>query len=117
VFHAKHYQDTASLEAPPPTTAGIYPHVSTAFYDLPVIHTETTLQAFLMCDNKEDTLTQSQMFKAHDAAEFIASQASEIRGLEKMGVFTHHYISSLPPRARLLSSIWSYGGSGDLTEC
>ncbi len=60
------------------------------------------------CNNKEDILTQSQMFKADDAAKFIECQADEINGLRKFDVMDICPISSLPPRARLLSSIWSY---------
>jgi hypothetical protein len=48
------------------------------------------------------------MFKADDAAKFIECQADEINGLRKFDVMDICPISSLPPRARLLSSIWSY---------
>jgi len=58
--------------------------------------------------NKEDILTQSQMLKTSDREEFIASQTTEISGLHKFDVMDIHHISKLPPRARLLSSIWSY---------
>lgn len=59
-------------------------------------------------DNKEDTLTQGQMLHAADSSAFIQAQTPEIRGLEKMNVFQYCSISELPPRAKLLSSIWSY---------
>jgi hypothetical protein len=58
-------------------------------------------------NNKEDTLTQSQMLKTSDHNHFIA-QIPEIRGLEKMELFQYKGIHELPPRAKLLSSIWSY---------
>jgi hypothetical protein len=67
-----------------------------------------SIQAYLTLNNKEDTLTQSQMLKTTDANLFIKAQTPEIRGLEKMGVFKYSPIHTLPPRARLLSSIWSY---------
>jgi hypothetical protein len=49
--------------------------------------------------NKEDVLTQSQMLKAADSAQFIASQQSEIDGLTKFDVMDIDHISSLPPKA------------------
>jgi hypothetical protein len=60
------------------------------------------------CSNKEDILTQSQMFKAEDTSKFIECQEAEIEGLQKFDVMDVCPISSLPPRAKLLSSIWSY---------
>ena len=48
------------------------------------------------------------MLKAEESAEFIKSQVPEIWGLEKLGVFKYCQMSQLPPKARLLSSIWSY---------
>jgi hypothetical protein len=64
--------------------------------------------AYTACNNKEDILTQSQMFKATDAAEFIKCQKDEIDGLTKFNVMEIHKIADLPPRAKLISSIWSY---------
>ncbi len=60
------------------------------------------------CNNTGDILTQSQMFKVDDADQFIKSQQEEIAVLEKIDVMDIHPISDLPPRAKLLSSIWSY---------
>ncbi len=60
------------------------------------------------CNNKEDILTQSQMFKASDSSEFIACQRDEIKGLQKFDVMDIEHISKLPAKAKLLSSIWSY---------
>ncbi len=48
------------------------------------------------------------MFKAPDYHEFLKVQAMEICGLEAMEVFHYHPMTDLPPKARLLSSIWSY---------
>jgi hypothetical protein len=58
-------------------------------------------------DNKADTLTQSQMLRDSDRAQFIASQHAEIRGLLKLEVFDVRHISTKPQTAKLLSSIWS----------
>ncbi len=91
-----------------PPTYSTTQHIFSAFYDLPVQYSESTIQAFLALDNKNDTLTQSHMLKAHDSAQFIACQIPEIRGLENIKKFQYRHISELPPRARLLSSIWSY---------
>jgi len=59
-------------------------------------------------DNKQDILTQGQMFKAPDKQEFIRCQADEIGSLYDLDIMDAHPISSLPPHACLLSSIWSY---------
>jgi hypothetical protein len=83
-------------------------HVFSTFIEIPIIYTESGIQALLAMDNKNDTLKQSQMSKASDSTTFIASQIPEIRGLEKMDVFQYLPISALPSEARLLSSIWSY---------
>jgi hypothetical protein len=69
---------------------------------------EPTYVAFNACNNKEDILTQSQMFKADDNTDFIACQRDEIEGLKKFVVMNVEHISQLPPRAKLISSIWSY---------
>jgi len=74
---------------------------------LQLIFTESSLHALPALNNKEVTLTQSQMLKTPDYAQFVNVQASEIRGLEKMGVLKYHPIQNLPPHSRLLSSIWS----------
>jgi len=67
-----------------------------------------TVHAYPTINNKADTLTQSQMLKADDAHQFIASQPAEISGLLKMGVFDIKPMSQKPHNARLFSSIWSY---------
>ncbi len=91
------------------------PNIST--HPLHVLSTATCLPepdpchttwAFPAIDNKADTLTQSQMFKASNATQFLASQPAEISGLIKMGVFYIQPMTSKPARAKLLSSIWSY---------
>jgi hypothetical protein len=48
------------------------------------------------------------MLRALDSTEFLKVQPPEIQGLEKMNVFQYCPISELPPKARLLSAIWSY---------
>jgi hypothetical protein len=64
--------------------------------------------AATQASNKEDILTQSQMLKANDRNAFLESQIKEIDGLHKFDVMDLNPIAKLPPRARLLSSIWSY---------
>jgi hypothetical protein len=56
-------------------------------------------------NNKEDTLTQSQILKAQDAPSFIEAQQQEIKGLEAMNIFDYQPIQSLPANACLFSSI------------
>jgi len=59
-------------------------------------------------DNKTDILTQSQMFKATDQAKFIQCQADKIASLYDLDIMDAKPMSTLPPSAKLLSSIWSY---------
>jgi hypothetical protein len=87
---------------------GNLPHTFSVFADLPVLYTEATIRSFLAMNNKDDTLTQSQMLRVPDSEKFIAAQIPEIRGLEKMAVFQYKGIRELPHGAKLLSSIWSY---------
>ncbi len=69
---------------------------------------DTPIHAYPIVDNKADMLTQSQMLKTNDKANFLSTQPKEIEGLLKMGVFNIKHISTKPNDARLLSSIWSY---------
>jgi len=92
----------AAISTPP------QPLILSAFTMLPLDIPDCTIHAFPVVNNKDDTPTQSQMLRADDNAEFIASQPAEINGLLKMGVFKTKHISEKPPQARLLSSIWSY---------
>jgi len=39
-------------------------HLILAYIDLPVLYSDSSIMAFIALNNKEDTLTQSQMFKA-----------------------------------------------------
>jgi hypothetical protein len=48
-------------------------------------YNESTITAYLALDNKNDTLTQSQMLKTSDAKDFIANQVLVIHRLSKMG--------------------------------
>jgi hypothetical protein len=66
------------------------------------------LSVNMACNNKDDILTQSQMFKASNAEQFIKCQKDEIAGLTKFDVMDIHHIMDLPPHTKLLSSIWSY---------
>ena len=71
-------------------------------------------------NNKEDTLTHSQMLHTSDSSDFIQAQLPEVCGLEKMELFAYKLVSELPPHAKLLRSIWSYRHehqpNGDLLE-
>jgi hypothetical protein len=64
--------------------------------------------AFNACSNKEGILTQSQMFKEDDSHALFTYQRDEIVGLQKFDVVAVEHTSHLPPRAKLISSIWSY---------
>jgi len=95
----------------PDTTSPAYPNLAnifSAYITLPHETIDTPLHAFSIVDNKADTLTQSQMLKAEDSPQFIASQPKEIQGLLDMKVFEILPINTKPSNARLLSSIWSY---------
>jgi len=83
-------------------------NIFSAFITLPHETVSTSIHAYSIVDNKADTLTQSQMLKAEDSPQFIASQPKEIKGLMDMGVFDILPMSTKPQQARLLSSIWSY---------
>jgi hypothetical protein len=83
-------------------------NIFSALPDLPLETPDVSLHAFPAVDSKADTLTQSQMLSDPDRLSFIQSQLPEIQGLLTMDVFNIKKMSELPPRARLLSSIWSY---------
>ena len=59
-------------------------------------------------DNAADVLTQGQMLKTKDKADFIKAQQSEIEGLEEMNVFAYIKKNMLPDDAKLLRAVWSY---------
>jgi len=103
------YVLAAPVHLPPSSQPLTQPHGRASaipcFADLPYIPTQSTMQSFLAMDNKEDTLTQSQMLKAPDSAAFIRAQTSEIRGLQDIKVFQYCPAHSLPNGAKLLSSI------------
>jgi hypothetical protein len=48
------------------------------------------------------------MLKDVDKEKFLTAQQPELRGLQTMNVFDIKHISTKPPTAKLLSSIWSY---------
>ncbi len=82
--------------------------ISLLTYDTADLANTDTPTESTTCNNKEDILTQSQMFKANDSTEFIACQRDEIKGLQKFDVMDIEHISQLSAKAKLLSSIWSY---------
>jgi hypothetical protein len=85
-------------------------NIFTLFHDIPYTPSEPTIASYLAMNNKEDTLTQSQMLRTTNVDSFLKAQIPEIRGLENMSVFDYKPISSLLSTAKLLSSIWSYRG-------
>jgi len=48
------------------------------------------------------------MFKAADKDKFLHCQTEEIESLYNLDIMDAHPITDLPPKAKLLSSIWSY---------
>jgi hypothetical protein len=73
-----------------------------------IVEADHTLPRAPEADNKNDIITQSQMLKTPDKHSFVQSQADEIASLQELDIMDVRPIASLPPRARLLSSIWSY---------
>jgi len=64
--------------------------------------------SFLALNNASDTLTRSQMLHAHDKDDFLQAEDNELSGLLKMNSWRYQCISSLPPNAQIINSIWSY---------
>lgn len=59
-----------------------------AFIDIPADVSDINLQAVnAACNNDEDTLTQSQMLSAPDAAAFLKAQPTDVSGLEILVLF------------------------------
>jgi len=61
-----------------------------------------------LADNKNDTLTQGEMLKAPDRDKFVQCQQDEVQSLRDLDIMDVLPIQTLPPRVRLLNSIWSY---------
>ena len=59
-------------------------------------------------DTAYNTLTRSQMLRTDDKEEVLKAKAKETEGLEELGVWQYHRISTLPPHAKLINSVWSY---------
>ena len=59
-------------------------------------------------NNKEDIITQGQMLKVPDVAEFKKAQEPEIEGLEDLGVFGYQHRSTVPKGTKILRSVWTY---------
>jgi hypothetical protein len=112
-LHANVYTAHATVSLPSPSVSPVSApvpeddcHMFTSRTADPALAPPPILQT--EGDNKQDILTQGQMFNAPDKQEFIHCQADEIASLYDLDIMDAHPISSLPPRARLLSSIWSY---------
>jgi hypothetical protein len=102
-----HAQPFTVPEPDPPYPPNL-PNIFSVFHTLPIEHQDTPIHAYPVVDNKNDTLTQSQMLKDEAAPAFISSQVKEMQRLINMDVFDILHISTKPELARLLSSIWSY---------
>jgi hypothetical protein len=59
-------------------------------------------------NNNPGVLTQSQMLRAKDSAEFVRHQRNEIDSLQGAHVFAYKRQSTLLEGASILNSIWSY---------
>jgi len=105
VYTAHSTQYSAGLPANPPDSFSVQPsyHLLSS-----IVEAGPALPHAPEADNKNDILTQSQMLKTPDKQSFIISQADEMASLQDLEIMDAHPIASLPPRARLLSSIWSY---------
>lgn len=57
---------------------------------------------FSTCNNKEDILTQSQMFKATYCPNFIACQHDKINGIKKFDVMDIKHISTLSSKGKII---------------
>jgi len=64
--------------------------------------------SFLALNNANDTLTHSQMLRAHDKNDFLQAEDNKLNGLLKMNAWWYWCISSLPPNAQIINSVWSY---------
>jgi hypothetical protein len=95
------YSSDPNISTPQDLFAGIATTSEGVFSPTPYL-------AFPALDIDNDSLTQSNMLRAPDTADFIAAQIPEIQGLHQQGVFSYHPIAELPPGARLLNAIWSY---------
>ena len=69
---------------------------------------DTDYTAYQAMIGNEDTLTQSQMKRASDRAEFEKAQVPEITGLIEADVFKPVPLNTIPKGHRLLNAIWSY---------
>jgi hypothetical protein len=104
VYIAEAMQPSSPLESSVPEVSSFENHL----LQQPNPEPGPTPVSLTASDNKQDILTQGQMFKAPDAEKFIACQVDEITSLYDLDIMESFPITTLPSRARLLSSIWSY---------
>jgi len=98
------------------TTSTMLAELNSILKSFPHIQPDEVLQhlpalsplSFLVLDNTNDTLTQSQMLKAEDKQEFLDAKEVELQGLLNMRVWKYWRISTLPQNACLKNSVWSY---------
>lgn len=87
-----------------------WPGIAQAALDcMPIDHTLNldSLHACIVSSNP-DILTQGEMFRATDCADFLRSQVDEITTLETENVWRVIPRTELPPTARPLHAVWSY---------
>jgi hypothetical protein len=85
--------------SPPPTANMPLPKGATI---------DTYIPSYQMCVSDNDTLTQPAMLKAPDKDDFLNAQVLKVQGLHYSGELSYHPTAMLPPKAHLLSAIWSY---------
>jgi hypothetical protein len=90
--------------SPPSHPVDFAPDTTLLSYAFPDIDNSSASVA----DNKTDILTQGQMFNAPDAVKFIECQKTELEALTDLDIMDILPIETLPLKAKLLSSIWSY---------
>jgi hypothetical protein len=75
--------------------AGLEPHVLAAKLTAPGA-------------GNEDTLTRSQMHRAHDKDKFLAAEVTECNGLRDSNVFKVRLRSDIPANTQIIKTVWSY---------
>jgi len=98
------------------TTSTLLAELESILQTFPEISQDEILQhlhsvdpvSYLALDNANDMLTCSQMLKAPDMQQFLDAESNKINGLLKMNAWKYRHISTLPPGAQLINSVWSY---------
>jgi len=98
------------------TTSTMLAELDSILQSFPHIQPDEVLQhlpalsplSFLVLDNTNDTLTQSQMLKAEDKQEFLDAKEAKLQGLLDTHVWKYCKIFTLSQNACLINSVWSY---------